>query len=57
MLIERGGGPVTTASLSDGDRVCLPPARVRQNARMASTGGEAGCVFCDIVAGRRPGRG
>src|SRR5262249_41623665 len=28
--------------------------RVRQNARMAATDGEAGCVFCDIVAGRGP---
>jgi histidine triad (HIT) family protein len=32
---------------------CYRP-RVRQNARMAATDGEAGCIFCDIVAGRQP---
>ena len=29
-------------------------SRVRQNAGMAATDAEAGCVFCDIVAGRAP---
>jgi diadenosine tetraphosphate (Ap4A) HIT family hydrolase len=53
MLSEHGGGPVT-AYLGDGDRAFLPPAPVRQNARMAATDDEAGCVFCEIVAGRRP---
>jgi histidine triad (HIT) family protein len=32
---------------------CYRP-RVRQNARMAATGGEAGCIFCDIIGGRGP---
>ena len=30
------------------------PVLVGQNARMAAAGGDAGCVFCDIVAGRGP---
>jgi histidine triad (HIT) family protein len=37
-----------------GQPTVLRGPEVRHNARMAATAGEAGCVFCDIVAGREP---